>query len=58
MVQIDHLASLPKNARPLDERAEASEEDRKFHWDLARNILTARAHKDLAGIIMTVAGNR
>jgi SAM-dependent methyltransferase len=49
MVQIDHLASLPKNARPLDERAEASEEDRKFHWDLGKEYFDGTRAQGLGG---------
>jgi len=49
MQQIDHLASLPKSNRPFDERAEASEEDRKFHWDLGKEYFDGTRAQGLGG---------
>jgi|TARA_Y100000294_G_scaffold172005_1_gene186158 SAM-dependent methyltransferase len=49
MIQIDLLDSLPKSNRPLDERAEASDEDRKFHWDLGKEYFDGTRAQGLGG---------
>ncbi len=36
MREIDLLDSLPKTARPIQQRSNASESDRAFHWKLGR----------------------
>ena len=49
MVQIDHLDALPKSNRPLDARAGASDEDRKFHWELGKEYFDGTRAQGLGG---------
>ena len=49
MVEIDLLDALPKAKRPLEERAQANEEDRKAHWRLGREYFDGTRAQGLGG---------
>jgi SAM-dependent methyltransferase len=49
MAEIDLLNSLTKHNRPLNERAIASDEDRKFHWALGKEYFDGTRAQGLGG---------
>ena len=49
MAEINLLDTLPKPNRPLVERANASEEDRKCHWALGKEYFDGTRAQGLGG---------
>ena len=49
MGEVDLLSSLPKPDRPIEERLEASNEDRNYHWALGREYFDGTRSQGLGG---------